>query len=194
MKMKSVLAAFAVAMVALVGSLIAADKEEFKATCPVSGAPAKEANYVEYMGKKVYFCCMNCPKKFKADPASFAAKANKQLAETKQITQVACPVSGQACNPEQKSDIAGVEVCFCCEKCKAKADGSSDAVAMIFGTLDKGFTLQTACPVSGKKIDPSKSVEYKGKKVYFCCGKCPDAFNQDPAKYTAKLPQLTESK
>ena len=41
------------------GDALAAEKE-FKATCPVSGGPAKEAHSVDYHGKKVYFCCPNC--------------------------------------------------------------------------------------------------------------------------------------
>ena len=45
--------------------------------CPVSGKPiaAKNAKAVaEYEGKKVYFCCENCPKAFAADPAKFTEK------------------------------------------------------------------------------------------------------------------------
>lgn len=188
-----VLASAAVAFAALVNTaLIAA---EFEANCPISGAPAKEANAVDYKGKKVYFCCMNCPKKFTADPAKFAAKANKQLAQTGQITQVACPISGRACNPAQKSEVEGVAVCFCCENCKAKVDGASDAVSMVFDKgFDKGFTLQTTCPVSGKPIKADKMVEHEGKKVYFCCGNCPAAFEKDPSKYLSKLPQFNADK
>ena len=60
--------------------------------------------------------------------------------------------------------------------------------------MKKGFTHQTMCPVSGKPIDPSHSVEYKGKKVYFCCPNCPAAFEKDPEKFVAKLPQFAKAK
>src|SRR5580704_16258167 len=107
------LAVFAVALgLAAAGVLSAADKE-FKATCPVSGAPAKEANALDYKGKKVYFCCQNCPKKYAADPEKFATKANFQLAQTGQVTQVACPLSGKPCNPDATTDVKGVAVAFC---------------------------------------------------------------------------------
>lgn len=194
MKRNLFTAALALVAVALLTAGLTAEEKEFKATCPVSGGPAKEANALDYHGKKVYFCCGNCPKKFAADSKPFEAKANKQLAETGQITQVACPISGRAANPEKKSEVAGVEVVFCCDNCKAKADAAEDAVALLFGDLAKGFTLQTDCPVSGKKINIEKFVEHDGKKVYFCCGGCPDAFKADPAKYTAKLPQFSETK
>jgi YHS domain-containing protein len=49
---------------------------------------------------------------------------------------------------------------------------------------------QTTCPVMGNPIDKSIFVEYRGKKVYFCCKGCPDVFQADPAKYLAKLPQF----
>lgn len=192
---KHVVASALLGVVIVVAGALTAAEKEFNATCPVSGQPAKEANSVDYMGKKVYFCCKNCPKKFSADPAAFAAQTNHQLAQTGQIVQVACPISGKACNPDQTSEVGGVAVHFCCKNCKAKVDGAGDeAVALVFGNLDKGFTLQTECPISGKAIKADKSVDYKGKKVYFCCGNCPKAFEKNPEKYTAKLPQLSETK
>jgi len=51
-------------------------------------------------------------------------------------------------------------------------------------------TEQTLCPVTGDKIDPKVFVEYKGKKVYFCCSSCESTFNKNPEKYVAKLPQF----
>lgn len=51
---------------------------------------------------------------------------------------------------------------------------------------------QTICPVMGNPIDKSVFVEYKGKKVYFCCPDCVAKFNADPEKYIAKLPQFKQ--
>jgi YHS domain-containing protein len=51
---------------------------------------------------------------------------------------------------------------------------------------------QTTCPVSGDKIDKNVFVEYKGKKVYFCCASCKAIFDKDPEKYIAKLPQFSK--
>lgn len=54
-------------------------------------------------------------------------------------------------------------------------------------------TEQTTCPVmEGNPIDKNIFVEYKGKKVYFCCAACPDVFNKDPEKYIKKLPQFKQ--
>lgn len=43
------------------------------------------------------------------------------------------------------------------------------------------------CPVAGTKAaKEDQSAEYRGAKVYFCCGGCPDAFAKDKAKYATK--------
>jgi len=51
-------------------------------------------------------------------------------------------------------------------------------------------TEQKICPVMGNPIDKNVFVEYKGKKVYFCCPDCKAKFDADPEKYIAKLPQF----
>jgi YHS domain-containing protein len=52
---------------------------------------------------------------------------------------------------------------------------------------------QTMCPVmDGNKIDKNVFVEYKGKKVYFCCPDCKAKFQADPEKYVANLPQFKQ--
>jgi YHS domain-containing protein len=43
-------------------------------TCPVMGNPINKNIFVEYQGKKVYFCCNGCPDIFKADPEKYLAK------------------------------------------------------------------------------------------------------------------------
>ena len=53
-------------------------------------------------------------------------------------------------------------------------------------------TEQTICPVMGNPIDKNVFVEYKGKKVYFCCAECKEKFAADPEKYIAKLPQFKQ--
>jgi YHS domain-containing protein len=60
-------------------------------------------------------------------------------------------------------------------------------------TTTDSTTPQTICPVMGNPIDPAVFVEYKGKKVYFCCRGCDQKFQEDPEKYLAKLPQFQES-
>ena len=45
----------------------------------------------------------------------------------------------------------------------------------------------------GGAVDPAIFIEYKGKKVYFCCKGCDQKFREDPEKYIARLPQFQQS-
>ncbi len=191
--------ALAIVTVCAVNSATA-DKDEkkttkkFEAKCPVSGGAAKKESFVKFLGKKVYFCCDNCPKGFAKDKKKFANKAKNQLLATGQIVQVACPITGKPVVKSTAIKVNLASVAFCCGNCKAKAEKSDDQPKLIFAKLTKGFTLQDKCPVSGKAIDITKTVKYKGKNVYFCCGNCPGAFEKDPDKYAKKLPQLRQGK
>ena len=46
---------------------------------------------------------------------------------------------------------------------------------------------QTICPVLAGNIDKSIYVDYKGKRIYFCCQGCDAEFKKDPEKYMKKL-------
>jgi YHS domain-containing protein/uncharacterized membrane protein len=47
--------------------------------------------------------------------------------------------------------------------------------------------INTVCPISGKPIDPSKTVLYQGKLLAFCCDDCKAKFQADPKPVLAKL-------
>jgi YHS domain-containing protein len=51
----------------------------------------------------------------------------------------------------------------------------------------KATKLQTACPVSGEKIDKAVYADHEGSRVYFCCDNCRTAFKKEPATYVRKL-------
>lgn len=102
----------------------------FKATCPVANKPALEDKTADYKGGKVYFCCAKCPEAFAKDTAKYATKANQQLVATGQTTQLKCPISGAALNADKTTEVGGVKVTFCCEKCQGKvAAATGDAQA-----------------------------------------------------------------
>ena len=98
---------------------------------------AKEANFVEYKGGKVFFCCQNCPKAFSKDTAKHAAKANHQLVATGQTKQGACPISGQPVDDTKSVTVKGAKVLFCCENCQGEAEKADDQVELLFN--DKSF-------------------------------------------------------
>jgi len=50
-------------------------KEIEQTVCPVmAGNPINKNVFVEYQGKKVYFCCNDCKAKFNADPEKYLDK------------------------------------------------------------------------------------------------------------------------
>lgn len=42
------------------------------------------------------------------------------------------------------------------------------------------------CVVADKAANPEKSADYKGGKVYFCCGNCAGKFAEDSSKFAVK--------
>ena len=52
----------------------------------------------------------------------------------------------------------------------------------------KGLKPQTTCPVmTGQPIDKSFYADYKGKRIYVCCGDCLAKLKKNPEKYLKKL-------
>jgi YHS domain-containing protein len=43
-------------------------------TCPVMGGPIDKSIFIEYQGKRVYFCCAACVETFKANPEKYISK------------------------------------------------------------------------------------------------------------------------
>ncbi len=72
----------------------------------------------------------------------------------------------------------------------ARPGDSGDATAHTpAGDANAGGITQTKCPTcGGEGIDRTVFVEYKGRKVYFCCKHCVEPFQKDPEKYAANLP------
>jgi YHS domain-containing protein len=87
------------------------------------------------------------------------------------------------------------------DQMSAMADQAADTASQMAATAKDTATdmadqataaiEQKTCPVmDGNPINKDLFVEYKGKKVYFCCKGCEEKFLADPNKYIAKLPQF----
>lgn len=99
--------------------------------------------------------------------------------------QTHCPVMGGKIDSTVYTDIQGHRVYHCCPMCSDKLKADPDTYfnkAAAEGVLFEN--IQTTCPVSGKVFkEKTVSVDYEGRRVYFCCDACPDTFNKEPAKY-----------
>jgi YHS domain-containing protein len=56
------------------GAVAAVDETIEQKTCPVMGNPINKDVFVEYNGKKVYFCCPSCKEDFEKDPEKYISK------------------------------------------------------------------------------------------------------------------------
>ena len=115
--------------------LIASEVKLDGVKCIVGGEAASASVSADYQDGKVYFCCENCLKKFKADPAKYATKANHQLVASGQAKQASCPLSGGKVDEGKVIEVNGAKVYFCCDQCKGKAASAAgdQQMEMLFG-------------------------------------------------------------
>ena len=94
---------------------------KIQVTCPVTGEGTDKKQFVEHNGEKVYFCCGNCVKKFKASPDRYQeALANSYTYQTM------CPVMGEKINPSVFMETRAGKVYFCCKMCDEKLVSKPD--------------------------------------------------------------------
>jgi len=112
------------------------------------------------------------------------AKMNEEKA---QPNQKMCPVMGNPINKEVYSDYNGKRIFFCCKACvnvfrenPGQYISKSEKNGVVF---DDAPVIQAVCPITGQPIDKNFHSDYKGDRVYFCCGNCKAEFDKNPAKY-----------
>lgn len=95
--------------------------------CPVMwGNPVNKNIYVDYNGKRVYFCCNMCPASFKKDPDRYIKKLEKEgitlenvpIVKKEGKKQTICPVIwGNPINKNIYVDYKGKRIYMCCKGC-----------------------------------------------------------------------------
>jgi len=81
--------------------------------------------------------------------------------------------------------LVGLILANGCKKSEPAESSAPETPKVVVAAIE-----QTTCPVMGGAINKDIFVEYKGKKVYFCCPGCEDKFKESPEQYVAKLPQF----
>lgn len=109
-------------------------------------------------------------------------------------------MKGDDVDPEEFSEITGKKILFCCGSCVKAFDSAPAYYIKAVPALAKKFTEaemkklgvdkvklldQRVCPIYPERyINPnSKSVEYKGKTVYFWSSSAQRRWARDPDKY-----------
>ena len=118
---------------------------------------------------------------------ALADSHSKTNAEKARPNQKMCPVMGNPINKEVYSDYNGKRIYFCCKDCSEKFKENPDQY--ISKSEKEGIVfedapiIQEVCPLTGRPIDKNFYSDYKGDRVYFCCGNCKAEFDKNPAKY-----------
>jgi YHS domain-containing protein len=156
-------------------------------TCPVSGKMIDKKVFIEKDGKKIYFCCKDCPAPYEKDPAKYAAKlAGAYTYQTK------CPVTGEDISPGAFATLdTGMKIYFCCGGCIPKFE--KDPAKYTPKLKEQGITLDPA------KIKIVKSEMGKGECMDEGKGEAkgkdkPKEMTKEPAKEMGKEKAKEEPK
>jgi YHS domain-containing protein len=73
-------------VLALAGGLALAADPKPQTVCPVLAGNIDKKVYIDYQGKRIYFCCQGCDAEFRKDPEKYMKKIQEQG-----ITLEKCP-------------------------------------------------------------------------------------------------------
>lgn len=128
-----------------------------------------------------------------AEDANPTAKTQaKDTKAASEIAQKTCPVMvGKKIKPNLFVEHDGLKVYVCCNDCVEKFKKQPNKyIAEVYRQIYPQ-QVQTKCPVMGGDVDPKVSAEIDGRTVFFCCKDCIEKYKAQPAKYAAKLKEVT---
>ena len=109
-----------------------------------------------------------------------AVGARVSADEKKNVTNKMCPVSGGPVSEKFRTEYKGQFVYVCCEGCLNEFNKDPEKfVAKMSKEERDAIAINEKCPVSGEPIDKTKSLEFEGRKVYFCCDHCVESYKKD---------------
>ena len=115
-----------------------------------------------------------------ASAVGVAASASPDGTEKKNVTNKTCPVSGGPVMEKYRTEYKGQYVYVCCEGCLTEFNKNPEPfVAKMSKEEREAIAINEVCPVSKEPIDKTLSVEFEGRKVYFCCDHCVEKYKKD---------------
>ena len=143
--------------------LFAADEAKAPETtpqtkCPIKGGDINKDVFVDYQGKRVYFCCAGCDKKFMANADTLIKAAEAKGITFEAAPQTMCPVSDEEIDTDIFVEKDGKKTYFCCKKCLAKFKASPDEYLKKLNAPAAAATQATE-----KKADHDKPDHDKGE-------------------------------
>jgi YHS domain-containing protein len=181
--------------------------------CPITGKDIVAGRTSEYEKQLIGFCCMDCVGKFESDPKKFIGKVKEFKKSKSQAEEISfgdainkkCPVAGKDVDPKVTFTYQDQVIAFCCKDCCAKfakepekfiekvpefkKKKSSVAQEIFFGD-----PINKTCPITGKDVNATKTVDYEGQTIGLCCDDCKGKFETDPKKYIGKVKEFKKKK
>jgi YHS domain-containing protein len=100
--------------------------------------------------------------------------------EKKNVTNKICPVSGGPVSEKYRTEYKGQFVYVCCEGCLTGFNKTPDEFVAKMSKEERDLiAINETCPISKESIDMAKSVEFEGRKIYFCCDNCVTKYKKD---------------
>lgn len=90
---------------------VAPQKTKPQTMCPVMGDKIDKKFYADFEGKRVYFCCADCPAEFQKDPAKYVTKMEADGVAFAKV-QTLCPITGKAIDKKFFADYEHKRVYF----------------------------------------------------------------------------------
>jgi len=156
--------------------------------CGMGVDPATAEARAEFEGKVFYFCCDGCKETFLAEPAKYAAPKPK-AAET--LVDPVCGMTIDKATAKYSAMRAGTRFQFCSAECKAKFVAEPESYIALAASRAAETAARIKDPVCGMAVDPATAkakATHAGKTYFFCCQRCADKFNADPARYLGEAP------
>lgn len=148
---------------------------------PVTGTPALVLYFTEYDGRVIYFSSPESVEKFTSAPETYIGAV---LLQTDWI-QRTDPVSGKTARMHFFADYKGRRVFFASAE---SVDAFTKEPVKYLEKVDAELVpAQKTCPVMGGAINPKVFVDHEGRRIYFCCPACVEAFKKAPEKYLEKV-------
>jgi YHS domain-containing protein len=109
-----------------------------------------------------------------------AVGARVSADEKKNVTNKLCPVSGGPVSEKYRTEYKGQFVYVCCEGCLNEFNKDPEKFVAKMSKEERDLiVINEKCPVSGEPIDKTKSLEFEGRKIYFCCDHCVESYKKD---------------
>src|SRR6185295_9062996 len=114
-----------------------------------------------------------------------------------------CPITGKEIVSGKTVEYEKQLIGFCCMDCVNKFEtdpkkyiGKVKEFKKKLPNEEISFDdpINKTCPLTGKDINPTKTVEYEKQLIGFCCDDCKGKFESDPKKYIGKVKEFKKKK